>query len=39
MYGCKTWSMTKKDKVMLHVWERKVLSKVNGPATEKGNED
>jgi hypothetical protein len=24
---------------MLHVWERKIVSKVTGPATEKGNED
>jgi hypothetical protein len=39
MYECKTWSMTKRDKIILHEWERKILSKLNGPVTEKWNDD
>jgi hypothetical protein len=34
--GCETWSMTEKDEVMLNTWERKILRKLYGPATEQG---
>jgi hypothetical protein len=30
------WSMAKKDDVMLHTWERKVLRKLYGSVTEQG---
>jgi hypothetical protein len=34
MYGCETWSMTARDKVMLNTLERKIL-KEYGAVTEK----
>jgi hypothetical protein len=35
MYGCETWSMTERDKVMLNTLERKILRKEYGPVTLK----
>jgi hypothetical protein len=34
MYGHETWSIIKKDKVMLNALERKILCNVYGPPTE-----
>jgi hypothetical protein len=31
MYGCETWPMTEKDKVILNVWESIILRKLFGP--------
>jgi hypothetical protein len=36
MYGCETWSMTVKDKVMLNSWERNILERAFEPLTRNG---
>jgi hypothetical protein len=35
-YGCKTWSVTKKDEEKLLTFERKVLRRIYGPIIENG---
>jgi hypothetical protein len=36
MYKRETQSLSEKDKVMLNMWERKILRKVYAPATAQG---
>lgn len=37
MYGCETWSIAKKEQVMLNTWQRKkLLMKVYRRVTEQG---
>jgi hypothetical protein len=35
MHGCEKWSIIEKDKLMLHMQEKKMLRKVYGPVTEE----
>jgi hypothetical protein len=35
MYGCETWSMDKKDRFVLNIWETENLRKAHATITEK----
>jgi hypothetical protein len=35
VYGCEIWPMTKKDEIMLKMWEMKILM-IFGPIIEQG---
>jgi hypothetical protein len=35
LYGCESWAATEKMKSSLKTWERKIVSKIYGPITDR----